>query len=156
MLNHSEIMGRLTADPELRYTQSGTAVTSFTLANDTGRKRNDGSRITNFIDCVAWRNQAEFAAKYLTKGRLIVVEGEMTPRTYDDKNGVRHKVTELNVDKIHFADTTTQHPKRRLDPRRTASRRSEVTRISRFNSKASAGRPQDVHGPKEGARAWHG
>ena len=105
MLNHSELMGRLTADPELRYTGSGTAVTSFTLANDTGRKRGDGSRITNFIDCVAWRQQAEFAAKYLTKGRLIVVEGEMTPRTYDDKNGVRHKVTELNVDKIHFADS---------------------------------------------------
>ena len=105
MLNHSELMGRLTADPELRYTGSGTAVTSFTLANDTGRKRGDGSRITNFIDCVAWRQQAEFAAKYLTKGRLIVVEGEMTPRTYDDKNGVRHKVTELTVDKIHFADS---------------------------------------------------
>ena len=105
MLNHSALMGRLTADPELRYTTSGTAVTSFTLANDTGRKRGDGSRITNFIDCVAWRNQAEFAAKYLTKGRLVVVEGEMTPRTYDDKNGVRHKVTELTIDKIHFADS---------------------------------------------------
>lgn len=105
MLNHTEIMGRLTADPELRYTGSGTAVTSFTLANDTGRKRGDGSRITNFIDCVAWRNQAEFAAKYLAKGRLIVVEGEMTPRTYDDKNGTRHKVTELVVDRIHFADS---------------------------------------------------
>lgn len=105
MLNHSDLMGRLTADPELRYTGSGTAVTSFTLANDTGRKRSDGSRITNFIDCVAWRQQAEFAAKYLTKGRLVVVEGEMTPRTYDDKNGVRHKVTELTVNSIHFADS---------------------------------------------------
>ena len=105
MLNHSALMGRLTADPELRYTTSGTAVTSFTLANDTGCKRGDGSGITNFIDCVAWRNQAEFAAKYLTKGRLVVVEGKMTPRTYDDKNGVRHKVTELTIDKIHFADS---------------------------------------------------
>lgn len=105
MLNNCTIMGRLTADPELRYTTNGTPVTSFTLANDTGRKREDGSRITNFIDCVAWRKTAEFAAKYLTKGRLIVVEGQMTPRTYEDKNNIKHKVTELAILSIHFADS---------------------------------------------------
>lgn len=104
MLNSVNLMGRLTRDPELRYTPSGTAVTSFTLANDTGRKRDDGSRITNFVDCVAWRKTAEFATKYLTKGRLIVIEGELSPRTYE-KEGQRHKVTEVNVLSIHFADS---------------------------------------------------
>ena len=60
MYNHTGLQGRLTADPELRYTQQGTAITSFTLASDTGRKTKDGKKITNFIECVAWRAQAEF------------------------------------------------------------------------------------------------
>lgn len=105
MLNHIDIMGRLTRDPELRYTTSGTAVTSFTLANDTGRKRDDGSRITHFLDVVAWRQSAEFAAKYLTKGRLIVVEGELSTRSYTDKEGNNRKVVEIKANAIHFADS---------------------------------------------------
>lgn len=104
MLNHCEIMGRLTADPELKRTVNGTAVTSFTLANNTGYKRADGSEITHFIDCVAWRHTAEFITKYLTKGCRIVVEGEITPRNYDDKNGVHHKVTEITVSRVDPAD----------------------------------------------------
>ena len=64
MYNHTGLQGRLTADPELRYTQQGTAITSFTLASDTGRKTKDGKKITNFIECVAWRAQAEFVCKY--------------------------------------------------------------------------------------------
>ena len=76
MYNHTGLQGRLTADPELRYTQQGTAITSFTLASDTARKTKDGKKITNFIECVAWRAQAEFVCKYLSKGRLVLVEGE--------------------------------------------------------------------------------
>ena len=79
MYNHTGLQGRLTADPELRYTQQGTAITSFTLASDTGRKTKDGKKITNFIECVAWRAQAEFVCKYLSKGRLVLVEGERYP-----------------------------------------------------------------------------
>ena len=82
MYNHTGLQGRLTADPELRYTQQGTAITSFTLASDTGRKTKDGKKITNFIECVAWRAQAEFVCKYLSKGRLVLVEGELTSRSY--------------------------------------------------------------------------
>lgn len=82
MYNHTGLQGRLTADPELRYTQQGTAITSFTLASDTGRKTKDGKKITNFIECVAWRAQAEFVCKYLSKGRLVLVEGELTSRNY--------------------------------------------------------------------------
>ena len=104
MLNHTDLMGRLTRDPELRYTTTGVPVCTFTLASDTGRKRDDGSRITNFIDCVAWRNTAEFAAKYLNKGRLVVVEGELETRTYE-KDGAKRKVTEINAKSIHFADS---------------------------------------------------
>ena len=78
MYNHTGLQGRLTADPELRHTPSGVAITSFRLASDTGRKTKDGQKITNFIDCVAWRAQAEFVSKYLTKGRLVLVEGERT------------------------------------------------------------------------------
>lgn len=114
MYNHTGLQGRLTATPELRYTASGTAITSFTLASDTGRKTKDGNRITHFIDCVAWRNQAEFAAKYLSKGRLVVVEGELSSRSYDDRDGNRRKATEITVSSIHFCDSkkdgqTTDH-----------------------------------------------
>lgn len=105
MLNHTALQGRLTASPELRYTTQGTAITSFTLASDTGRKTKDGRRITHFIDCVAWRNQAEFAAKYLTKGRLVVVEGELSTRNYEDRDGNRRKATEITIDSIHFCDS---------------------------------------------------
>mgnify|MGYP000018340197 CR=1 FL=1 len=105
MYNHTGLQGRLTADPELRYTQQGTAITSFTLASDTGRKTKDGQKITNFIDCVAWRAQAEFVSKYLSKGRLVLVEGEITSRNYDDKDGNHRKATEITVDSVHFCDS---------------------------------------------------
>ena len=81
MLNQIVILGRLTRDPELRYTQSGTAVTSFTLAVDRDSKNKEtGERQTDFIDCVAWRNTAEFAANYFSKGRMAVVEGRLQSR----------------------------------------------------------------------------
>ena len=105
MYNHSGLQGRLTADPELRRTAQGTAITSFTLASDTGRKDKNGNKITNFIDCVAWRSTAEFACKYLNKGRLVIVDGELTSRTYEDKDGNRRKATEITVRNIHFSDS---------------------------------------------------
>ena len=105
MYNHTGLQGRLTADPELRYTQQGTAITSFTLASDTGRKTKDGKKITNFIECVAWRAQAEFVCKYLSKGRLVLVEGELTSRNYEDKDGNRRKAVEITVDSVHFCDS---------------------------------------------------
>lgn len=105
MYNHTGLQGRLTADPELRYTPSGVAITSFRLASDTGRKTKDGKKITNFIDCVAWRAQAEFVSKYLSKGRLVLVEGELTSRNYEDKDGNHRKATEITVNSVHFCDS---------------------------------------------------
>ena len=80
MLNKIFIMGRLTRDPELRTTNSGTSVASFSLAVDRNYKGADGEKETDFIDCVAWRQTGEFAAKYFTKGRMAVVEGRLQIR----------------------------------------------------------------------------
>jgi single-strand DNA-binding protein len=108
MYNHTGLQGRLTADPELRYTQQGTAITSFTLASDTGRKTKDGKKITNFIECVAWRAQAEFVCKYLSKGRLVLVEGELTSRSYEDKDGNKRTVSECIADEVKFLGAPPQ------------------------------------------------
>lgn len=105
MLNKQITEGRLTANPELKYTTSGTPVCSFTIASDEDIKREDGTRATDFIDCVAWNKTAEFVSKFLTKGRLVIVEGRPKPRTYKDKNDVTHKITELKVEQIYFADS---------------------------------------------------
>ena len=105
MLNHAEIMGRITAEPELRYTQNGIAFLSFTLASDTGRKDPSGNKLTYFIDCVAWRQTAELIGKYVQKGALLAVEGELTPRVYEDKNKTKHKVTEVVVSRVHFCES---------------------------------------------------
>ena len=105
MLNKQITKGRHTATPELKTTHSGTSVCSFTIASDEDIKREDGTRDTDFIDCVAWGPRAEFVSKYLSKGRMVIVEGRPKPRTYKDKNDVTHKVTELRVDSVFFADS---------------------------------------------------
>ena len=105
MLNEQITMGRLTATPELKRTASGIPVTSFTIASDEDRKREDGTVPTDFVDCVAWRGTAEFICKYMTKGRLIVVKGRPKARKYKDKNDVTHKVVELVVQDVYFCDS---------------------------------------------------
>ena len=111
MLNRQITQGRLTATPELKMTQNGTPVCSFTIASDEDRKREDGSRDTDFVNCVAWKSQAEFVSRYLTKGRLVIVEGRPKTRTYKDKNDVTHKVTELRVDAVYFSDSKREPDK---------------------------------------------
>lgn len=105
MLNNVVIMGRLTRDPELRRTQSGTAVTSFTMAVDRDFKSQSGEKETDFIDVVAWRNTGEFAAKYLAKGRMAAVEGRIQVRDWQDKDGNRRKSVEVVADNVYFADS---------------------------------------------------
>lgn len=87
MLNQIIIMGRLTRDPELRRTQSGTAVCSFSVAVDRDFKSQSGEKETDFIDVVAWRQTGEFVSKYFTKGRMIVVSGSLQSRKWQDRNG---------------------------------------------------------------------
>lgn len=105
MLNNVIIMGRLTRDPELRRTQGGTAVTSFTMAVDRDFKSQSGEKETDFIDVVAWRNTGEFAAKYLAKGRMAAVEGRIQVRDWQDKDGNRRKSVEVVADNVYFADS---------------------------------------------------
>ena len=106
MLNRIILMGRLTRDPELRHTQSGTAVASFSLAVDRDFKsRDSGEKATDFIDIVAWRNTAEFVSKYFTKGRMAVVEGRLQIRDWTDRDGgKRRKVCAFCVDKVEHID----------------------------------------------------
>ena len=106
MLNHITIMGRLTRDPELRMTQSQTQVASFTLAVDRDFGGRDGAeRQTDFIDCVAWRQTAEFVSKYFTKGRMIVVEGSLQSRKWQDKNGQNRVSWEVQANNVYFGDS---------------------------------------------------
>ena len=105
MLNKIFIMGRLTRDPELRRTQSGTPVTSFSLAVDRDYKTQSGEKETDFIDVVAWRATAEFVAKYFTKGRMAVVEGRLQLRDWTDKDGNKRRSAEVVADNIYFGDS---------------------------------------------------
>ena len=106
MLNKIFIMGRLTRDPELRHTQSGTAVANFTLA--VGRDFKDkqtGERATDFIDVVAWRQTAEFVSHYFSKGRMAVVEGRLQIRDWTDKDGNKRRSAEVVADSVYFGDS---------------------------------------------------
>ena len=102
MLNHIVLMGRLTKDPELRRTGSGVAVTSFTLAVDRDFKSQDGQKHTDFIDVTCWRNTAEFAAKYLAKGRMAAVSGSLQIRKWQDKDGNNRYSAEVVADNVYF------------------------------------------------------
>lgn len=109
MLNKVFIMGRLTKNPELRRTNSGTAVTSFTLAVDRDFKNADGTKETDFIDVVAWRGTAEFTAKYFTKGRMAVVEGRLQMREWQDKDGNKRRNAEVIADNVYFGDSRSDN-----------------------------------------------
>jgi single-strand DNA-binding protein len=104
MLNRIILIGRLVADPTLRYTQSGIAVTTFTLAVDRAFANQQGEREADFIDIVVWRRLAETCANHLFKGRLVAVEGRLQIRSYDDQNGIRRKAAEIIADNVRFLD----------------------------------------------------
>lgn len=105
MLNQISLMGRLTRDPEIRRTPSGVAVASFSLAVDRDYKGSSGEKETDFIDCVAWRNTAEFIGKYFSKGRMAVVSGSLQIRPWTDKEGNNRRATEVVVENIYFGDS---------------------------------------------------
>ena len=105
MLNKINVMGRLVRDPELRRTNSGTAVASFTIACDRDFKSDGGEREADFIECVAWRNTAEFVSKYFTKGRMAVVSGRLQTRNWTDKEGNKRKATEIVAESVYFGDS---------------------------------------------------
>mgnify|MGYP001624008211 FL=1 len=105
MLNRIILMGRLTRDPELRHTQSGTAVASFSLAVDRDFKNQSGEKETDFVDIVAWRSSAEFVSRYFTKGRMAVVEGRLQIRSWQDRDGNKRRSAEVVADNVYFGDS---------------------------------------------------
>lgn len=106
MLNKVILMGRLTRDPELRHTQSGTAVTSFSLAVDRDFKdKQTGEKTADFIDIVAWRVTAEFVSRYFAKGRMAVVVGSLQTRNWTDKNGSKRTSVEVIAESVYFGDS---------------------------------------------------
>ena len=106
MLNHITIMGRLTRDPELRYTQSQTPVACCSLAVDRDfGSRDGGEKQTDFIDCVAWRSTAEFVSKYFQKGSMAVVSGRLQIRDWTDREGGKRRSAEVVVDNIYFGES---------------------------------------------------
>ena len=109
MLNSVIIMGRITRDLELRTTNSGATVLSFTVAVDRGGRQAQGEdRQADFISCVAWNQQAEFINRYFGKGRMIALEGSLRTGSFDDKNGVKHYTTEVWVNRASFTGEPKQ------------------------------------------------
>ena len=132
MLNHITIMGRLTRDPELRYTQSQTPVASFTVAVDRDfGSRDGGDKQTDFIDCVAWRQTAEFVSKYFMKGSMAVVSGRLQIRDWTDREGGKRRSAEVVVDNMYFGES------RRRDGDSGDSRSSSY---SSYGNSGSAGK----------------
>ena len=105
MLNHITLMGRLTRDPELRYTSSGTPVASFSLAVDRDFAQKGEEKQTDFIDIVAWRQTGEFVSKYFTKGSMAVVSGRVQIREWQDKDGNKRRSAEVVADNIYFGES---------------------------------------------------
>ena len=106
MLNHIVIMGRLTRDPELRYTQAQVPVASFTVAVDRDfGGRDGGEKQTDFIDCSAWRQTGEFVSKYFRKGSMIVVSGRLQSRKWQDRDGNNRTNWEVSADNVYFGES---------------------------------------------------
>jgi len=102
MLNRVVLIGRLTKDPELRYTPNGVAVTNFTLAVERNFKNAQGEKETDFFTCAVYKQLAELCANYLEKGKLASVDGRLQIRTYNDKDGQKHWVTEIIGENVQF------------------------------------------------------
>lgn len=108
MINNVVLMGRLVATPELRNTQTGIAVTSFSIAVERSYARAGEQRQADFINCVAWRNTAEFISRYFQKGQMIALTGSIQTRNYDDKNGNKRTAVEVIVDQASFCGSKAE------------------------------------------------
>ena len=140
MLNHIVLMGRLTRDPELRYTQSQTAVASFSLAVDRDfGGRDGGEKQTDFIDIVVWRQTAEFVSKYFTKGSMAVVSGRLQIRDWTDREGNKRRSAEVVADNVYFGES-----KRSRDDNAGGSYRSSGDNYQSYDSAPAASAFSDL------------
>ena len=108
MLNRIDIMGRLTRDPEYRTTGNGTSVANFSVAVERDFKTDSAEKETDFIDCVAWRQTAEFVTKYMKKGSMVVVSGRLQVRAWVDKDGGKRRTAEVVADSVYFGESKRQ------------------------------------------------
>ena len=115
-MNKVILIGRLTKDPELKKTNSGLSYVQFNLAVNRNYTNKSGEKQADFINCVAWRTQADNLVKYIKKGGLIGIEGEIQTRTYDDKNGTKKYITEVLCNSIEFLEPKSQQSKTSYDP----------------------------------------
>ena len=115
-MNKVILIGRLTKDPELKKTNSGLSYVQFNLAVNRNYTNKSGEKQADFINCVAWRTQADNLVKYIKKGGLIGIEGEIQTRTYDDKNGTKKYITEVLCNLIEFLEPKSQQSKTSYDP----------------------------------------
>jgi single-strand DNA-binding protein len=120
MLNHTVLIGRLVRDPELKYTATGIAVTTFTLAVDRPFTGKDGKKEADFLSIVVWRQLAETCANYLKKGRLTAVEGRISTRNYENNEGRKIYITEIVADNVRFLESSKEDknkpPQQHQDP----------------------------------------
>ena len=125
-LNKAIVMGRFTANPELKTTSTGTPVVSFKLAVDRDYKGKDGERATDFISCTAWRQTAEFVSRYFNKGRMAVVVGSLQIRSWEDNDGNKRTSAEVVAENVYFGDTKTDG----IIPPTTAKQENTFTELS--------------------------
>ena len=115
MLNKVILIGRLVADPEVKYFQSETAVANFTLAVDRSYKNKDGNREADFINCVAWNKTAELIKKYISKGSQIAISGRIQTRNYEATDGTKRYITEVIAEEVQFIDTNRKTAENQSD-----------------------------------------
>ena len=111
MINRVVLMGRIATEIELKKTTNGTSVTQFSVAVERSYAKQGEKKQTDFIVCVAWQKTAEFISKFFGKGRMIALEGNLRTRTFEDKNGSRHYLTEVYVDNVSFTGEAKQDSK---------------------------------------------
>jgi single-strand DNA-binding protein len=133
-MNRVILVGRLTRDPELRYTANDIPVVQFTVAVNRPYQSRTGERQADFINCVAWRNQAENLARYMRKGSLIGVEGMIQTRSYDDQNGVRRFITEVVCDNIQF-----------LEPKSARQEYGSYPNVNQYDIPSQREKPREEH-----------
>ena len=137
MLNHVTIMGRLCADPELRYTQNDVAVTSFRIAVERDYTNQDGERETDFYDVTAWRNTAEFICEYFSKGRMIALDGRLTTQYWEDRDGNNRVSVIIVAESAYFADSKREEREEEKPAKGSKSSRSTSKATSKSKTQTS-------------------
>ena len=151
MINRVVLVGRLTKNPDLRYTQSGSAVASFTVAVERPFTNQNGDRDADFINCVMWRKAAENFANFTHKGSMVAVEGRLQTRSYENQQGVRVYVTEVVVDNFSLLETKAQSEQyRREHPEETQGQGAPMNNNSSFGNGNPFGNPNPSGNASQG------